>query len=161
MVQAEAFDAIEGGRASLAVAQDPTAAAIFVGDLLRARREYTEAASLYERALSVRIDAVDAIYGAAASYVALGRVAEAVHPLQRAARVDPSRVDVHRLLASSLVAVGQKQEALAAFATRFGGDAKAVCAEIRRRAALLLELSESSVSGDEVERAIARYEAQQ
>jgi hypothetical protein len=53
------------------------------------------------------------------------------------------------------------EESLAAFATRFGGQPKAICAEMRRRAALLLELSESSVSGDEVERAIARYEAQQ
>src|SRR5690606_22347676 len=91
--------AIEAGRASLAVSADPTAAAIFVGDLLRGRRDHAEAASLYERALAARIDAVDAIYGAAACYVALGRAADAVHPLQRAARIDPARIDVRRLLA--------------------------------------------------------------
>ena len=92
------------------------------GDLLRGRGEHAEAASLYERALQARIDAVDAIYGAAASYAALGRVGDAVQPLRRAARLDPSRLDVHRLLASSLVALGQKQDALAAFGPLDGRD---------------------------------------
>ncbi|MEJ7735582.1 MAG: tetratricopeptide repeat protein [Polyangiaceae bacterium] len=106
--------ALESGRASLALGGDPTEAAIFVGRLHAERGQHAEAAALFERALDARLDSVDAMCGAATAYLALGRTSAALAPLRRAARVDPTRLDVLGLLASALTTAGETQEALLA-----------------------------------------------
>ncbi|MGZ6095054.1 MAG: tetratricopeptide repeat protein, partial [Polyangiales bacterium] len=131
-------EAVETAREVLRLSPKSLDAALLVGDVLTSDGDAAGAAKAYEHALQHRLDAVDALFGVARAYVTLGRPGDAVNMLQRAARLAPAHVEVHRLLATTLAGLGDKEAALTAYSdlVAIAPDADALLAEGRLAASL-------------------------
>ena len=101
-------------RAQAAAAQPAPTAESYVGDGDRfARsREYDKAVDAYRQALRINAALSQAHHGLGATYLNMGRPADAIEPLTAAARLDPQNAIVHMDLGIALAAMRRADEAI-------------------------------------------------
>ncbi|MBX7195881.1 MAG: tetratricopeptide repeat protein, partial [Sandaracinaceae bacterium] len=109
-------DAVDVAREVLRLSPATLEASLLLGRTLASEGDSFGAAKAYEQALEHRVDAIDALQGAAQAYVAIGRDADAATALRRVVRIEPQRVEAHRLLSATLLRLGETENALTAFA---------------------------------------------
>jgi tetratricopeptide (TPR) repeat protein len=97
-----------------AAAQPAPAAESYVaeGDRFARSREYDKAVEAYRQALRINPALAPAHHGLGATYLNMGRPADAIEPLKAAARLDPQNAIVHMTLGIALAAMRRADEAI-------------------------------------------------
>jgi tetratricopeptide (TPR) repeat protein len=122
-----------------AVMLDPTPLRHYdVGRVLLFARRFPEAGARFNRALALKPDMAEAIYGLGVALDGLGRLDEAINAYNLALRLNLDYADAHFNLARILAAQGRVQEALSHYeqVVKLRPDDAEAAAEVTRLAAL-------------------------
>jgi tetratricopeptide (TPR) repeat protein len=82
------------------------------GDRYARAREFDKAIDAYRQALHINPAMATAQHGLGATYLNMGRPADAIEPLKAAARLDPQNAIVHMTLGIALAALRRADEAI-------------------------------------------------